>query len=67
VITCEENQQDITNAVKRAVDPSFRKECQQSKNPYGQGNSSEQIVNQLLLFPLSGILNKSFFDMDQNQ
>lgn len=45
VINCDHNSKQIIRAVKRACSKKFQKSLKKAKNPYGNGNSSQKIVN----------------------
>ncbi|WP_026672363.1 UDP-N-acetylglucosamine 2-epimerase [Alkalihalobacterium bogoriense] len=65
VINCKPISCEIKKAIKRALSDSFKKRARNSKNPYGDGNSSEQIVDILKDFLLNDKLElkKQFYDM----
>ena len=49
VIDCEHNKQEIFKALNKALyDKNFLKKLSKIKNPYGDGNSSKKIVEELL-------------------
>jgi len=52
VINCEFDKEEIKLAVKRACSGEFQEIAKKSKNPYGLGNASEQIVEVLKTIPL---------------
>lgn len=65
VINCEENAEAINKAIERAMDCEFRSQLRDMKNPYGQGDSSRQIVDVVvdtLRHPID--LKKKFYDVD---
>lgn len=64
VINCDGDEQSITKALRMALSPEFNDNCQRSKNPYGEGNSSEKILNTILTSDLEGLVYKSFFDIE---
>ncbi|MBO1519715.1 UDP-N-acetylglucosamine 2-epimerase [Oceanisphaera pacifica] len=66
IVHCEESRNAIKTAMELIMDPYFKKCCRQAENPYGKGNSSEKIVERILVHPLKGIVSKSFFDMVQS-
>lgn len=65
VINCEPNFEEIIGAMKFAVSDSFRKKLLTVENPYGEGNTSDMIVNITTQFLNDEILNtnKKFFDL----
>jgi UDP-N-acetylglucosamine 2-epimerase (non-hydrolysing) len=44
VIHCSEQYESLQAAFTKALSASFRKACQRTKNPYGNGRVSEQIL-----------------------
>jgi UDP-N-acetylglucosamine 2-epimerase (non-hydrolysing)/GDP/UDP-N,N'-diacetylbacillosamine 2-epimerase (hydrolysing) len=54
----------ITEALRRALDPAFRKTCHGLPNPYGDGNAAERIVGRLkALEPTEKLIIKKFHDL----
>ena len=49
----------ISNALERALEPSFRKGLQGMENPYGDGTASRTIAGVLATVPLEGLLMKA--------
>jgi GDP/UDP-N,N'-diacetylbacillosamine 2-epimerase (hydrolysing) len=47
VIDCEYNKEEIVSAILKARSDQFKLLCAQSKNPYGSGDSSKQILDAL--------------------
>jgi GDP/UDP-N,N'-diacetylbacillosamine 2-epimerase (hydrolysing) len=45
VIDCEYNSQSISSSIQKARSESFKTLCSQTKNPYGSGDSSQQILS----------------------
>ena len=64
VICCGESYEDIKAAIAEALSESFTQKCQQAKNPYGEGNASQQIVDVLKTHELDNIVVKSFYDIE---
>ena len=65
IINCEENAEAINKAIEQAMDSEFRNRLHGMQNPYGQGDSSRQIVNVVvdaLKHPID--LKKKFYDVD---
>jgi UDP-N-acetylglucosamine 2-epimerase (non-hydrolysing)/GDP/UDP-N,N'-diacetylbacillosamine 2-epimerase (hydrolysing) len=48
----------ILAALRRAVDPAFRKSLRGMENPYGNGTAAKKIANVLATVPLEGLLIK---------
>lgn len=63
VIDCETNNKDIEKAVKKALSVEFKEELKSSKNPYGDKNSSIEIVEVLKSIDLNGIIKKQFYNL----
>lgn len=63
VIHCDNKVLSIKKAVSNALSSSFKKKCQNTINPYGEGDTSEKIINKLINHPLDGILLKEFQDI----
>jgi len=45
VIDCEYNSESISSSIQKARTESFKILCSQAKNPYGNGDSSQQILS----------------------
>lgn len=56
VIDVPHDENDIVNAVKKALDPVFRKKLQGRANPYGDGQASHRIVDILKKIPIDETL-----------
>ncbi len=52
VIDCEYKKDDIVGALRTAMSPAFRDKLKGMSNPYGDGKSSERIVEILRTIPL---------------
>lgn len=63
VIDCETNNKDIEKAIKKALSVEFKEELKSSKNPYGDKNSSIEIVKILKSIDLNGIIKKQFYNL----
>jgi GDP/UDP-N,N'-diacetylbacillosamine 2-epimerase (hydrolysing) len=64
IIDCRPLKEDITAAIKKALSGDFRNHCMNINNPYGNGNTTEKIVN-ILKNELSKKINlkKAFFNL----
>lgn len=65
VIDCPTEQQAISDAVRQAMTPKFRKSIEFMRNPYGDGNSIERIV-EILKERIAGSdidIRKSFYNL----
>ncbi|HVI42965.1 MAG TPA: UDP-N-acetylglucosamine 2-epimerase [Anaerovoracaceae bacterium] len=61
VICCAPEKTKIEKAIKEA----FGKDCSETVNPYGQGNSADQIIAILKSIPdYKALLKKHFYDID---
>ncbi|MCK7459128.1 UDP-N-acetylglucosamine 2-epimerase [Idiomarina aminovorans] len=63
VINCEGDAESINKALDKALSSSFKEMCAQSKNPYGDGESSRKILNTLLNTDLDNLVYKKFYDL----
>lgn len=63
VIDCEPELSSIQNALQLAFDPQFIKDIQLQDNPYGSGNSSDIILEEIKKIDPATIIKKSFFDL----
>ncbi len=63
VIDCDPDWKSIAAAVQRLYSPGFQSKLKTVRNPYGDGNASEKVVQVLRDFPLESILKKSFHDL----
>lgn len=60
IINCKPKSTDIVRAIKEA----FTKDCSNTINPYGNGDSAQKIVAALKLIPdFNALLKKHFFDI----
>jgi UDP-N-acetylglucosamine 2-epimerase (non-hydrolysing)/GDP/UDP-N,N'-diacetylbacillosamine 2-epimerase (hydrolysing) len=56
----------IASAVRKALSPGFKRSLKGLKNPYGEGNASERIVEKLATIPLGEeLIKRSFYDMPE--
>jgi GDP/UDP-N,N'-diacetylbacillosamine 2-epimerase (hydrolysing) len=63
VIDVPYEKDEIVRAINKALfDKDFRDYVSKLENPYGNGNSAEQIVKTLKTVPLEGIVQKIFHD-----
>lgn len=63
VIDCVTNNKDIEKAIKKALSVEFKEELKSAKNPYGDKNSSIEIVEVLKSIDLNGIIKKQFYNL----
>lgn len=65
VINCEPTATSIEEAISIALTSEFRKKIEQMKNPYGEGNTSQKILDLLKKYLESEkTLKKSFYDLE---
>lgn len=63
VIDCQPDQASIAAAIERLYSHEFRESLPATRNPYGEGGASQNVVNILRNHPLEGLLKKSFYDL----
>ena len=63
VIDAAPNKINIEQAVQKALSKSFRDNCHNPVNPYGNGNAAEQILKQIKKFGKLNTTVKKFFDL----
>ena len=64
VIDCQPNKQYIQRAFEKLYSNEFQESLKRVKNPYGDGMASKKIVDVLKNVEFSGILKKSFYDIE---
>ncbi|MDO7895439.1 UDP-N-acetylglucosamine 2-epimerase [Pseudomonas citrulli] len=62
VISCEPDTDAIRQAISLALSKEFSSLCRHAENPYGKGDASQKIVQQLMNF--NGGTSKKFYDLD---
>tara|TARA_B100000963_G_scaffold266236_1_gene234418 strand:+ start:6733 stop:7893 length:1161 start_codon:yes stop_codon:yes gene_type:complete len=64
VTACDPTTEDIENAIKKSISINFKENVLSvAKNPYGEGNSSDRIIEILKNTDLNNILKKQFNDL----
>jgi UDP-N-acetylglucosamine 2-epimerase (non-hydrolysing)/GDP/UDP-N,N'-diacetylbacillosamine 2-epimerase (hydrolysing) len=63
VIDCEEDEKQIIAAIHKALSPEFQDSLCDVVSPYGEGNASLRIKEQLKAVNLDGITIKEFYDL----
>ena len=63
VIDCDPKKNSILTALTELYSEKFIKTLKTSINPYGDGHSSQKIINKLKNVNLKNILKKSFYDL----
>ncbi|BFG70380.1 UDP-N-acetylglucosamine 2-epimerase [Sediminibacterium sp. KACHI17] len=64
VIDCEPERNSIIKAIQTAFSTEFLEKVKEMKNPYGNGNSSTMIIDQLKATNLDGIIKKRFYSIN---
>lgn len=63
VIDCIPKKSEICEAIAHAISVDFKKVLSTTRNPYGESNASEKIVDVLRTTSLNTILKKKFFNI----
>lgn len=63
VLDCAPERQAIAAALEQIYTPGFQARVAVTRNPYGDGGASEQVVETIAGISLDGILKKKFFDL----
>ena len=63
VINCEPNSKKISDALTIALSSQFQDQLQNVVNPYGNGGSSQELLNILKKISFSDLLCKEFYDI----
>ena len=63
VINCEPTKESIQNAVDTLYSENFQKMLQSVVNPYGEGDSTEKIMDLLKNKPIPEETKKEFYDL----
>jgi UDP-hydrolysing UDP-N-acetyl-D-glucosamine 2-epimerase len=63
VIDCDGQSDDIATAIRRAMDPGFRKRLKDMSVPYGYGGASKKIKRYLKSIDLVALTHKRFHDI----
>ena len=64
VIQSDDSIASISSAIEKALSSDFVHSIRALKNPYGSGDASQKIVEQLINYPLENILSKKFNDLE---
>lgn len=65
VISCKPEKKSILEAINIALSKDFQNQLPNTKNPYGEGNSSIKILDTILSKPVHNILKKKFYNITQ--
>lgn len=63
VLNCNPNEAEISSCLEMLYSPKFNDQLKESKNPYGDGESSRKIIQTLKSIELEEILLKTFNDL----
>lgn len=64
-ITCDSDKKSIVDAIVTVRSHSFKEKCKNIKNPYGNGNASENIAREIFEFVNSEYdIKKQFYSLD---
>jgi GDP/UDP-N,N'-diacetylbacillosamine 2-epimerase (hydrolysing) len=63
VINCEPEKLQIRNALKKLYNQEFTNSLPLTSNPYGEGGSTNKIIDVLRDAALDGIIQKTFYDI----
>jgi GDP/UDP-N,N'-diacetylbacillosamine 2-epimerase (hydrolysing) len=66
VIDCNPLKEEILVAIEKAYSSEFKSSLTNVKNPYGEGNSSSKILEEIKKISLDNIIKKSFYDIKVN-
>lgn len=66
VIGCEPVRESIAAALAQLYSAEFQESLHDVVNPYGEGGASEEVVEKLKRYDLSGIVKKTFNDVSIN-
>lgn len=64
VIDCGNSDEEIRQAINKALSAEFKESIKGCINPYGINNSSNKIIEILRTISIDGILKKSFYDIN---
>ncbi|WP_129597531.1 UDP-N-acetylglucosamine 2-epimerase [Anaerophilus nitritogenes] len=66
IINCEPKKDDIQKAIEMALTNTFREKAKNAANPYGDGNTSANIVEVIMDYLLNNKVNlkKNFYDCE---
>ncbi len=67
VINCKCNYKSIYESIKKGLNANFLESIKNSKNPYGNSNSSSKIINVLKNKNFKNLINKPFVDIKINK
>jgi UDP-hydrolysing UDP-N-acetyl-D-glucosamine 2-epimerase len=63
VVHAEPRRAEVAAALRAALDPAFRRSVAELDNPYGEGRTSQIVVDALAAAPLAELRDKRFHDL----
>jgi GDP/UDP-N,N'-diacetylbacillosamine 2-epimerase (hydrolysing) len=63
VINCAAERGALKAALQQLYSPEFQSSLEQTRNPYGDGGASEQVLDIIRKLKMEGLLHKSFHDL----
>lgn len=66
VINCDPETLSINGAIKKALSQDFIDSIKYCKNPYGEGNPSESVIEILKKVELKNLIKKKFYDLNED-
>ena len=66
VMDCDVTKESIEESFSKLYSIEFQNKLQITKNPYGEGGASMEIIKVLKDYPLCDILKKKFYDIGEN-
>jgi len=64
IIDCDENVEDVSAAIERALSTTFKNHIKAMTLPYGDGTASARMIEVLRTVELENICKKSFYDLE---
>ena len=64
IIDCAPTVASIKMAIDVLYSNKFKQRLQNTNNPYGEGNTTERVMDIIRSYDLSGILKKKFYDIE---
>lgn len=64
IIDCEPTVASINMAIDMLYSDKFKRRLEHISNPYGEGNTTERVMDIICNYDLSGILKKQFYDIE---
>lgn len=67
IISCAPEKNEIISAIQRAKSPEFQEIAKKASHPYGSGDTSRRIVEEIKKFPWDFGFAKTFYDTDRRE